>query len=213
LPDQELGPFDLDIDNLTEESDELGTITPVYSMNDTQESSALLHHSLELGSSLLGLVRGDDDNNNNNNNSVDEPEKTVLQQLEAMSEFLDRVDIHEYLRDSEGRPQHHAGIYSEEEEDIVPLAMYLELQHKLETLEEERSILLAETLDLLESAREANVAEMNLFEKEERERTERRVKEQVEATLDGFCQLGLKQEDFIRWREFLSSEDKEGCSG
>lgn len=133
-----------------------------------QQPPLMLHHSMLLAQSLIGLIQNDDDDN-------DDKETKVMDRLWQMSELLDSQEetissIHDYNCGGGGG-------------GLVPLTWYERLQQKCHVLEMERHQVLTTTLDLMESARQANAMELEIHLKEMKERYQKQVEECVSAIL------------------------------
>jgi hypothetical protein len=139
----------------------------IYMTQQQQQQQPMLHHSMLLAQSLIGLIQNDDDDN-------DDKETKVMDRLWQMSELLDSQEetissIHEYNCGGGG--------------GLVPLTWYERLQQKCHVLEMERHQVLTTTLDLMESARQANAMELEIHLKEMKERHQKQVEECVSAIL------------------------------
>lgn len=113
----------------------------------------MLRHSMGLAQSLIGLIRNDKD------------ETKVMDRLCVMSELLDHDGEEEF------------SLFH----DCVPFILYQRLEQRCHVLESERSQVLTLTLDLMESAREANAMELEIRIKEMKDRHQKQVEECVSA--------------------------------
>ena len=117
-------------------------------LDSPQQTSPLVHCSMGLAQSLIGLLSQETHSN--------EEEEFVWTQLAQLSELIKNNESMEYVY------------------DVVPLYMYQRLEQHCHVLEKERTDLKREMLQMLASAREANALQLQLAIEEVKEQQAQR---------------------------------------